>query len=418
MRKLEEFDYMLDSFDRDSINLNQLRCDFVNKYTLSYIKNRMKLDDFVVGKGNKNSFCYQLEFNLAQLGSIRGSNSKKFGIYYSKKGNKYITTKAWKRSNIEESFSELKDAIIEIIKLGKKYSKDAIARIDSIPLTSIFKYKILSVYYPNNYLNIFSKNPLSYFLFQFYPECNFQKSTIFEMQKKLIEIKNTNKIVKDWTNIEYGNYLYYLFPKVKKLNTSDKPNQQKNNNFALETPVNPEIYRYEYKKLYDNPIVIDVQTTNYSKPSKKTRSKYNKGKTNYLVKEQKNTKLGKVGERIVYNYEVRNLKKLGNLKVKWQSEVDDSLGYDILSYEKDGTPRYIEVKTTEQRKNNGELSFFISQNELEKAKALKNYWIYQVYFTVDKQPVIKQLKDPFKEDKSKLQPTLYLAHVKIKDKKN
>lgn len=56
------------------------------------------------------------------------------------------------------------------------------------------------------------------------------------MQKKLIEIKNSNKIVKNWTNIEYGNYLYYLFPNVKKLNTSDKPNRQKNNNFTLEIP--------------------------------------------------------------------------------------------------------------------------------------------------------------------------------------
>ncbi|RMC54679.1 DUF3883 domain-containing protein [Lactobacillus sp. ESL0261] len=71
-----------------------------------------------------------------------------------------------------------------------------------------------------------------------------------------------------------------------------------------------------------------------------------------------------MGERIVYNYEVRNLKKLGNLKVKLQSEVDNSLGYDILSYEDDVTPRYIEVKTTEQKNDNGELSFFISQNEL------------------------------------------------------
>ena len=76
MRKLAEFDYMLDSFNRDSRNLNRLRYDFVNKYTQSYIKNDMNLDDFVVGKGNKNSFCYQLEFNLAQFGSIRGSNSK------------------------------------------------------------------------------------------------------------------------------------------------------------------------------------------------------------------------------------------------------------------------------------------------------------------------------------------------------
>jgi len=46
---------------------------------------------------------------------------------------------------------------------------------------------------------------------------------------------------------------------------------------------------------------------------------------------------------------------------------------------------------------------------------LKNHWIYQVYFTIDKQPIIKNLEDPFKEDEIKLQPTLYLAHVKIKD---
>ena len=98
-----------------------------------------------------------------------------------------------------------------------------------------------------------------------------------------------------------------------------------------------------------------------------------------------------------------------------QSEVDNSLGYDILSYEQEGNPRYIEVKTTEHRIDNGELYFFISQNELEKAKTLKNYWVYQVYFTIDKQPIIKKLEDPFKEDKIKLQPTLYLTHVKIKD---
>ncbi|MCT6838140.1 DUF3883 domain-containing protein [Lactobacillus rizhaonensis] len=418
MRELAEFDYMLDSFDKDSENLNQLRCDFVNKYTLSYIKNRMKLDDFVVGKENKNSFCYELEFNLAQLGSIKGSSSKKFGIYYSQKENKYIITKAWERKNIEESFIEIKNAIIEIIKLGEKDGKDAIEKIDSIPLSSIFKYKILSVYYPNNYLNIFSKNPLLYFLFQFNPECNFQNNSIYEMQKKLIRIKNSNKIVKNWTNIEFGNYLFYLFPKVKHLNTSDNSNRQEQNNFTLQTPVNPDIYRYEYKKIYDNPVVIDVQTTKYSKPSKKVRSKSKKTKINYLVREQKNNRLGKIGEKIVYNFEVKNVKMFGNLKVKWQSKVDDSLGYDILSYEEDGSPRYIEVKTTEQKNNNEELNFFISHNELEKAKVLENYWIYQVYFTFDKQPVIKKLKDPFKKDKIKLQPTLYLAHFKIKNNNN
>ncbi len=41
------------------------------------------------------------------------------------------------------------------------------------------------------------------------------------------------------------------------------------------------------KKIYDNPIVVDVQIAKYSKPSKKIRSKSNKSKINYLIKEEK-----------------------------------------------------------------------------------------------------------------------------------
>jgi len=66
-------------------------------------------------------------------------------------------------------------------------------------------------------------------------------------------------------------------------------------------------------------------------------------------------------------------------KVNWESKVDDSLGYDIVSYEKrnnDFFKIYIEVKTTEG-KDNG--VFFISKNELETMKKLQSfYWIYRV----------------------------------------
>ena len=41
------------------------------------------------------------------------------------------------------------------------------------------------------------------------------------------------------------------------------------------------------KKIYDNPIVIDVQIAKYSKPFKKIGSKSNKSKLNYLIKEEK-----------------------------------------------------------------------------------------------------------------------------------
>lgn len=62
-----------------------------------------------------------------------------------------------------------------------------------------------------------------------------------------------------------------------------------------------------------------------------------------------------------------------------QSEVDNSLGYDILSYEEDVTPCYIEVKTTEQKNNNGELSFFYFAKWTGKSKDFEK--LVKFYYT-------------------------------------
>jgi len=59
-------------------------------------------------------------------------------------------------------------------------------------------------------------------------------------------------------------------------------------------------------------------------------------------------------------------------EVRWVSEQDgDGAGYDIASFEPDGRPRLIEVKTT-----NGwdRTPFFISRNELEVADRHRSTW--------------------------------------------
>ena len=58
-------------------------------------------------------------------------------------------------------------------------------------------------------------------------------------------------------------------------------------------------------------------------------------------------------------------------------EKGDGLGYDILSYDLDGNVKYIEVKTTKGKCNS---TFFITQNELEKSKIVKEkYFLYRLY---------------------------------------
>lgn len=64
--------------------------------------------------------------------------------------------------------------------------------------------------------------------------------------------------------------------------------------------------------------------------------------------------------------------------VRWVSKVEgDGLGYDILSYDREGNEIYIEVKTTS---GDEECSFYITDIELQKSVvSSENYYLYRVY---------------------------------------
>lgn len=107
-------------------------------------------------------------------------------------------------------------------------------------------------------------------------------------------------------------------------------------------------------------------------------------KKDYLssVKKQMNT--GLRGEQLVIEYEkqkmINNNREDLIDKINWVSEIDDSRGYDIESFDFDEEGNeyriYIEVKTTESNEKN---AFIITSNELNALKLNKDkYWIYRV----------------------------------------
>ena len=89
--------------------------------------------------------------------------------------------------------------------------------------------------------------------------------------------------------------------------------------------------------------------------------------------------LGTAGELLVMREEIEKLKRLG---IDKQPEyvantIGDGLGYDILSYDEQGNPIYIEVKTTRTGSIDG---FFMSQREVKESLNRGNsYRIYRVY---------------------------------------
>lgn len=93
-------------------------------------------------------------------------------------------------------------------------------------------------------------------------------------------------------------------------------------------------------------------------------------------RDERNRALGRAGEERVLLHERATLQAVGRgdlaRKVRWVSQEDgDGAGYDIASFEQDGRPRLIEVKTT----NGWERTpFHITRNELAVADERRSEW--------------------------------------------
>lgn len=105
-------------------------------------------------------------------------------------------------------------------------------------------------------------------------------------------------------------------------------------------------------------------------------------KTNWAQRDEANRNLGRAGEQWVIGFEQRRLVDAGYpelfQQLDWVSDrLGDGIGYDILSHERPGEHRFIEVKTT----NGGHASsFIISRNELDfAAEAGDAFHLYRVF---------------------------------------
>lgn len=389
--------------------LYEKRDSFIQYFNETRIR-EMTIDDYVLGlkhtdKGKRPNFCYGIEQQLDGLGRILGSTAdKKFGIYYSKKDKEYKYLKKFGNSP-EEAFQNIKNAILQLLYSDKHEKLEA---IEKNPLSNMFKGKILSIYYPEEYLNIFSDDHLNYFLIKLDLDTHgILKSNPLYKRNALIEFKNQDHIMKKWTVDLFTHFLYTVYPQ-------GPPNVKKEKlQIDLLKDYQPIIFPPNPK-----PEIIEMDILPVIQISEKGKRKLN-GNINYEKESRKNKELGDRGEKIVLELEKVRLKNQGQKdsaeKVKRVAIKDDSLGYDILSYENDGvTERYIEVKATQA--NVGNANFFLTENELNKAKEIENYYVYMVYEVKTNSPKIWQIKNPFNPPSNYTQMTPIMFKVTINAK--
>lgn len=113
-------------------------------------------------------------------------------------------------------------------------------------------------------------------------------------------------------------------------------------------------------------------------------------------RDARNSALGRAGEERVLAHERASLRAAGRTdlseRIRWVSHLDgDGAGYDILSFDTDGSDRLIEVKTT----NGWERTpFHISRNELAVAEARCDAWRVVRLWNFAREPRAFELRPP------------------------
>ena len=207
-KAIQEFDYS--PREKEIAHLLPIRDEFVAYFNEEFIR-QMKVDDYAIGKGVKDwhVFSYGIERTFHDLGSIVGATAVKFGIYYSS-GDKTYKWASRFGDTKTKAFNQIKRCILDLLRCGREGNLDGIA--DNM-LSSMVKGKILSLYYPEQYLNIFSDAHLDVYLVKLGLDTDelLVSKPVYKRQR-LVQFKNADPVMKSWTMDKFSNFLYEMFP--------------------------------------------------------------------------------------------------------------------------------------------------------------------------------------------------------------
>ena len=113
--------------------------------------------------------------------------------------------------NYKDAFKTLRTALLNLLKDGAK--KDYTA-IKNNPINSSIKAKILAMYYPDKYMNVYSLKHLDYYLTTLGLNTKeLMKSDVLYKREALVDFKNEDDDMKNWSNYVFSIFLWAHYPK-------------------------------------------------------------------------------------------------------------------------------------------------------------------------------------------------------------
>lgn len=195
----------------------KLRSEFVSDFSKEKISN-LQLDEYVPGKPdpntgavNKSTFCYRLENTMDKLSALGIRSAFDFGVYYNKQNQKYEYKGDY--PSAEAIFDKIKTEILTVIEAGEQYHTDHDIQSLSTTLGNYrilpkkVQSKILSVYFPEDFIQIYTLEKIQIILKSFGITADIQQN-LFLAQAQLLEIKNKDPLMRQWNIEDFSHFVW------------------------------------------------------------------------------------------------------------------------------------------------------------------------------------------------------------------
>ena len=190
-------------------NLNK----FKNEYPIERF-NQLSLDEYALGTDNKDSLCYQMEFGKYKHTGpgIGGATAFKYGIYYSKDKNSYVT-RAGIVTDPEKNWQNIRDDLSKVFYSVSKANsvldiKDVYSSLKGMPMYII---KLAFCYYPEKLICIAGRKQLKGVLDLFDIEYNENYSSL-QLSFLINQVirKNIPELAND-SSITFGHLIWDFY---------------------------------------------------------------------------------------------------------------------------------------------------------------------------------------------------------------
>jgi hypothetical protein len=367
---LRAFEASYDTSNEDAAL--QSRGEFLKAFPVQRLPN-LTIDDYVIGFGTP-TFCASVEVRTKAWAVIQGATAMKFGIYFGRTKSDPRDTYRFAKNKFgdtkESAFNAVKNALVALVREGGKASLD-FKEIDANPLSQMFKAKILSLYFPEHFLNVCSKDHLKLLAGELgIPERPF----VSEYQHLLLQPKWANPITRGWSNPKFIRFLYATYIRVE-----------------------------------------HTQSEELRKPRARGH-----GKVNFEEMQAMRDAIGKASEKYALAWEQDRLRGAGMADLV--SGIRDrrdkpGFGYDFQSFSEPGRERFIEVKSVGKSNGDGGYRFFLSENEHVVSKSADqsdDYFFYLVLFDKSAKPTsLRAVKGKDLYKVAEISPSSYIVRFNL-----